>query len=339
MGWLTGWGYRKSHVINPATGAGTNYQKRITVHYGAGADSGKDVYLNGKCKTDFGDIRVTQSDGTTIIAGNNNGWREEKVDSDHASIWIKIPDSLESNPVTIYVYYGNASATWSDSGDNTFPFFDDFNNGSIDPNKWSTMGTNPPQETGGNLVINPGGGAASSGAKGKTSFGLGYAMRQRYRFYLVGSQYGWAGQEVYPSASQGQFFFPDCQDNATNKLRARTYKVGGGAEFWDDITNDNNFHVYEGRRISSTSEKYVRDDSVTHEFTNSNNIPITDLPANYYTGGTGGATRIGYVDWVLFRKYVDPEPAHSTWGGEETPPVGGGGGSVIPVLLPLMMGD
>jgi hypothetical protein len=46
-GWLTGWQYRKSHVINPASGAGTNYQARVEVHYGNGTDGGEKVYLNG----------------------------------------------------------------------------------------------------------------------------------------------------------------------------------------------------------------------------------------------------------------------------------------------------
>ena len=35
MVWLTGYTYRKSHDIAAATGAGTNYQKRITAHYAA----------------------------------------------------------------------------------------------------------------------------------------------------------------------------------------------------------------------------------------------------------------------------------------------------------------
>ena len=40
------WSYRKSHVINSAAGAGTDYQVKIVVHYGSGADSGENVYLN-----------------------------------------------------------------------------------------------------------------------------------------------------------------------------------------------------------------------------------------------------------------------------------------------------
>jgi long-subunit fatty acid transport protein len=46
MGWLSGWKYRKSHVISSATGAGAGYQIPINVHYGFVYDSAGDVYLN-----------------------------------------------------------------------------------------------------------------------------------------------------------------------------------------------------------------------------------------------------------------------------------------------------
>jgi len=104
MGWLTGWTYRKSHVINSASGAGTNYQVKIKAHYGSGTDSGEDVYLNGKCRTDFGDIRFTDDDGETEL----DYWMEEKVDSDYAVFWIEIADDLSSSNATIYIYYGNS---------------------------------------------------------------------------------------------------------------------------------------------------------------------------------------------------------------------------------------
>jgi len=106
MGWLTGWTYRKSHVINSASGAGTNYQVKIKAHYGSGTDSGEDVYLNGKCRTDFGDIRFTDDDGETEL----DYWMEEKVDSDYAVFWIEIADDLSSSNATIYIYYGNSTA-------------------------------------------------------------------------------------------------------------------------------------------------------------------------------------------------------------------------------------
>jgi len=93
LGWLSGWTCRKSHVIESATGAGTDYQIRITVHYGGGTDSEEDVYCNSHCKTDFGDIRFTDDDGVTLL----NYWMETKVDSNYAIFWVKIADDLSSS--------------------------------------------------------------------------------------------------------------------------------------------------------------------------------------------------------------------------------------------------
>jgi len=43
--WLIGWNNRKSHIINPASGAGTEYQIPIRVYYGKGKDSEEEVWL------------------------------------------------------------------------------------------------------------------------------------------------------------------------------------------------------------------------------------------------------------------------------------------------------
>ena len=119
-GWLSGWTYRKSHVIQSASGAGTNYQMYIIVHYGSGTDSSADVYLNGKCRSDFGDVRITSSDGQTVIAGENNGWMEEKVDGDYAKVLFQVPDDLSMKDATIYVYCGKSDAAWNRNATDTF---------------------------------------------------------------------------------------------------------------------------------------------------------------------------------------------------------------------------
>jgi len=148
LGWLTGWLYRKSHVLNAASGAGTGYQVKIVVHYGAGADSGEDVYLNGKCRSDFGDVRLTDDDETTLLAY----CIEEKVDGDHATVWVKVNDDLGSNR-TIYVYYGKADATSVEDGDATFLRWDDFNDGVVSTDRWDILGTGTITESGGVVDI------------------------------------------------------------------------------------------------------------------------------------------------------------------------------------------
>ena len=119
--WLAGWQYRKSHVINSAIGAGTNYQVMITVHYGSGADSGGDVFCNGHSRTDFGDVRFTATDGSTLLSY----WMQSFVAGNNAVFWVKITDDLSSQARTVYVYYGKSDAITTSNGDNTFILFQD----------------------------------------------------------------------------------------------------------------------------------------------------------------------------------------------------------------------
>ena len=106
--WLSGWSYRKSITISNVTGAGTGYQIKLRLHYGSGTDNPAtgDIYLNGKCRTDFGDVRFTTSGGLEI-----NYWLRKYVAGDWAEFWVKIPEDLSVTNRTIYVYYGNSDAT------------------------------------------------------------------------------------------------------------------------------------------------------------------------------------------------------------------------------------
>ena len=98
-----------------------------------------------KMRTDGGDLRFTEDDGVTKL----DYWVETFSWGNYAAVWVEVsiipaaPDSA-----TIYVYYGNASETSESSGDDTFPFFDDFEDEAIDdpPDaaKWTTAGTGGP---------------------------------------------------------------------------------------------------------------------------------------------------------------------------------------------------
>jgi prepilin-type N-terminal cleavage/methylation domain-containing protein len=114
---LVGYSKRKPITINSGS-ALTDYQVKLTVAY------------DTDMQADFDDLRFTTSDQTTQL----NYWLESKTDSSTATIWVKIP-SLASGDNTIYMYYANASATTASNGDNTFVFFDDFENGNL--SKWS----------------------------------------------------------------------------------------------------------------------------------------------------------------------------------------------------------
>lgn len=114
--------YRKAHIIEGSESYPlTDYQIRIIVHYGSGTDNGEHVYLNERCRTDFGDIRFTSSDGETPLSY----WMEKKVDGDYAVFWVKVPFIPASpNTVTIYIYYGNENATTTSDPDSTLELYD-----------------------------------------------------------------------------------------------------------------------------------------------------------------------------------------------------------------------
>jgi hypothetical protein len=97
--------HRKAHLINSLVGADINYQVNFTVHYGLGADSAYDVYLNSMCRTDFADLRVYAYDGTLLSA-----WNQTQTNGDNVKVWTKISANLTSSSETIYLYYGNATA-------------------------------------------------------------------------------------------------------------------------------------------------------------------------------------------------------------------------------------
>jgi hypothetical protein len=136
VNWLFGWLYRTSKVVNGSTaGAQTNYQMKITLHAGFGTDDATNMYLgNLGAFTDFRDIRFTDSTGTTLLSY----WLDPSTLVAGVSVdaWVQIA-SIPASPstTTIYLYYGNASATSASNGTNTFAFFDDFNS----LNAWTVL--------------------------------------------------------------------------------------------------------------------------------------------------------------------------------------------------------
>jgi len=73
-------------------------------------------------RTDCGDIRFTDSDGTTLL----NYWLESGCNTASTKIWVKVPEIPASSNKTIYVYYGNSEATSLSNGEAVFDFFATF---------------------------------------------------------------------------------------------------------------------------------------------------------------------------------------------------------------------
>jgi predicted GH43/DUF377 family glycosyl hydrolase len=108
------WLYRRPVEISNSCGETVEgYQVQVTL--GSAFDFSKAL-------NDGSDLRVTDSDGVTVIPY----WVEEwNAGNETASIWVKVPSIPAGGTTTIYLYYGNPGASSASDGDATFEFFDD----------------------------------------------------------------------------------------------------------------------------------------------------------------------------------------------------------------------
>ena len=106
---MNSWRYRRPITISNSGSALTNYQVLVTLDT-------QSLISAGKMRSDCGDIRFTDSDTQTLLSY----WLESGCNTNSTKIWIKVP-SIPSGSKTIYVYYGNSSATSASNFSATFP--------------------------------------------------------------------------------------------------------------------------------------------------------------------------------------------------------------------------
>ena len=118
-GWFNpSWNFRTPVTVsNPGASPLTNFQVHVLLG---------NTFPFGHAKSDGSDLRVTGSDGTTLIPFYIESWNS----GSSASLWVQVP-SVPSSGTTIYLYYGNSSAASGSSGEATFDFFDDFSYASV----------------------------------------------------------------------------------------------------------------------------------------------------------------------------------------------------------------
>jgi hypothetical protein len=305
--WNMSWNYRKlANIENPSA----NYQMKITIGYNSGA-SNVDVHLEGKCKTDFSDVRFTNKNNTAELSY----WIENKTNGDKAQFWVKTNGEDALN-----IYYGNAAAISKSNASAVFLFFDDFSGNSLDTNKWDQMnsGTGTITVNGGNITISSSGdwwntADSSRAIVSKTSFNdnyiaeafiVNYGADGYNRFFGLRSSSA-TNAKVFVLLSDGD------QSHLTNVYRD---SIGGSANWYGEnsgIANPGNNKLAKFERIGDTVNSYYGE-----ILTNSRTITGWDLKyiALTDTHTTSNPTKF---DWIRVRKYMSPKPQWSSFGSQE----------------------
>ena len=325
--WLSGWLYRKSHTITGSTGgAQTDYQMGIKVYYGAGVDGtevvngvtfGK-VYINSKCRTDFGDIRFTETDETTLL----DYWMISKIDSNNALFWVEV-DAIPDNPETdiIYIYYGKDDATTTSDGDATFIFFDDFENQNF--NKWTSSGSweiVSDRVKQGSYSAYCSGDAVDRVLQKSITLNYGVLIHVWAQPDVVAAIYPIMGTEL---GSSNGIYYIVFRGTGTIQYYHGSYvnwpaNSGYSADTWYELELGIKSYGVNGKVKGWKSGAYMG------EINNKDSTGswVASLSEVKVLPGSGSGRNL-WIDVYFLRKYVDPEPTHTAWGSEEsdiTPP-------------------
>jgi len=287
-------------------------------------DSGEDAYLNQSCRTDFGDVRFTGNDGTTLL----DYWMAKKVDGDYATFWVKVAGDLNATDQTIYVYYGKSDATsLSDiKATSLWNHGDDFNDNARDPALWDAFKLQSTHvgaatETNQRLELYVGQSATCVGFVSHDAINA-----QNFEMSILAHN---------PSISEVGFYLhttkvtdgmstsnQDCIDVADHCYRIMLYPAGGQC-YVQKRVNGLISELYSGTALSKENTLKIRVEDSVVQFFEGDTQRVSDswsLPTrncHVIVEGWGGSTGTDWADNFWIRKYVSPEPSHGIWGIEE----------------------
>ncbi len=317
--------YRKNLTITGTTaGAQTNYQMKLTVYNSSGTDSPGIVYLGGNARSDFGDLRFTKSDGVTLL----DYWIESYTSGVSATVWVEV-DSIPASPNTasIYLYYGNPSATSASNGPATFKGYGDF---STDEGfTWIDQGASESFGNSAGQLRSNNGYAEFVSASGSSRNDVYKSIPSTYNFYYESKVYYSSGSgnlEVLgisdstgtpyaTTTSKGIFVIIDpypthlkthifASNGAGSQIYAGPISISGGSwTYWVVVTRYNQAVTL---KIYSDQAKTSLVGQTTLTLTSGYDNSFTFMHPLFWDIDSYSIT--GYADDVRIRNYVTPEP-------------------------------
>lgn len=322
-GWLTGFQWRKSHIINGSSyGDLTDYAIRVNVHRSAGVDVGEDVYIGDYCQPDFGDCRFTDNLSIALDYFLYN------QTSDLAQFWVEIAFIPEyPGNATIYLYFGNSTATTTSNAQasSVHSHGDDFNDQSMNVTLWEIYKQSAVH---GVVSENIDGFLQCRSVVGN---GLGYVSVNNNLVsgveISVFVNVSAVGSNSLVISSVHDNDYPNWENNGENyvvmldngsdrfivKRRLSGVKTTRFQQTWNRSTGDN----YLRMRLYDGDIKFIEGDY--ERFSESYALPSYNMYFYIVTIVETDYSNSHEFDSFFIREYVEPEPKHfSVWGSMET---------------------
>ena len=297
----TSWKFRKPITVNNSlTSALTDYQVYLQIETNS-------LISAGKMNSDCSDIRFTYYNSTTQAETVISHWLESGCNTGSTSIWVKVPSIPASGNSTIYMYYGNPSATGVSNGTNTFILWDNFDDGSI--SDWTQGGT--PDVTGTQYVSSPYSVYCGVGEYISKSFTAqtNFVVEYQGRYTSSGDAYDYSLLMSDATTAVELAFWLDWlkwlnSGSAWNNVYDTSVNTWYKIKLVVNTTSDTYDIYVNGILRVSGATFYSAVSSV-------NTIRPCAVGATYYNPG--------YVDDVIIRKYASPEPSCIPWHEETIP--------------------
>ncbi|MEM3589394.1 MAG: DUF2341 domain-containing protein, partial [Candidatus Bathyarchaeia archaeon] len=226
--------------------------------------------------------------------------------SDYAIFWVKVNDDLSTSCRRIYIYYGKSDATTTSNGTNTFLLFDDFDDDSINANKWTVSAGCA--ESGGTLQVTGSGSWNTRGFYSVSSFDRSGSYGYGIRFRVKVSATGFDGEMGYGPGpinyQDGIYLYFEGTNNFFRVRDGSTLNLSTPYSANTFYTLDVNMRPSTGYRLLVDGIQAEYDSS----FADNNHRVSVNIYENAQTA---------YFDYIFVRKYVDPEPSYGPWGEEE----------------------
>jgi hypothetical protein len=299
-----------------------------------GYSSGHWIGFKKHVSPDFGDVRITESDGETPLGYNGQPWLEEYYNIDYwrASLWCgKIDIPADSGSVTFYVYHGNdgntndenvnvllANALFGDTFDGSLG--DSLNSSLWDVTNTVDIGSFDTMRLTGTTGAR---GLAEQKYTSYPDFPPGVAFRVRFTFshdYCNFQQWGLTKSNtlnedmvrVYSSTASNRLILQAMASSSSTNLNMNSMSVTspsvsevtwetGSVKYWRHLPNQHPDNVFTEVAEVTT------------------NVPTVDLNLYAYEGITAG--RITLFPYMVARAWTNPEPLISVAAsGEQVSP-------------------
>ncbi len=335
VSWLDGYDYRKTQTIIGSTGAGYNYQLYYKVYRTAGVDDGYSVYLDGKCKSDFGDIRFADTQNPPTVF---DYWIAKKT-TDYAEFWVNASTLDLDNNATIAIYYGNENATDESNFEATFVFGELWDNATFNTAKWNSSGTSP------GISIDT---VQHQATITSSSTGYYYALINLPDNYIIEDAYNYQGaiylynrfgsSSVHASFVVGTHHdIPSVSDYLALGLRFYKYTTQQPYSYYlgYHLSGIIPYDKVTGYSYSSSSQTvgfklWNMDNNNYIDINGVNKTATSSESPNMFVFGSYiiSSSSTDVLGAFKVRKYVDIEPIQSTWNSEETPSTGSSNNNV-----------